>query len=115
MKATNIPKTKLNWNKAVNCPLFSLGAISEMYTGAATEEAPIPIPPIILEIISVILSGAKAEPMADTKNKMPIQKSVFFRPIASVGIPPNKAPKMVPNMAEPTVIPNSPALKFHNF
>ena len=45
-KATTIPKTMLNWNMAVSLPRISCGAISAMYMGATTEEAPTARPPI---------------------------------------------------------------------
>ena len=47
--AIKIPKTILNWKRAVNRPLFSRGEISEIYIGATTDDTPTPNPPINLK------------------------------------------------------------------
>lgn len=70
-----------------------------MYIGPATVEAPTPRPPINLNKENEYASGAKAEPIADTKYSAPIQMSVFFRPIRCVGIPPKSEPATVPHKA----------------
>ena len=44
--ATRIPKTMLNWNRPVSRPRRSGGEISAMYSGAATVETPMPMPPM---------------------------------------------------------------------
>ena len=36
----------LNWNRPVSAPRRSAGAISEIYTGASTDEAPMASPPM---------------------------------------------------------------------
>ena len=79
--------------------------ISDMYMGAATEEAPTPKPPIKRKNKNIYQFVAKAEPAADMKYNTPIQKSVFFLPIRSDGNPPNKAPSTVPIRAIETVKP----------
>ena len=67
--------------------------------GAATDEAPTPIPPINLKNENIYGLGANAEPIADTKNNIPIQNNVFFRPHLSQGIPPINEPNTVPQNA----------------
>ena len=62
-------------------------------------DAPNPTPPINLKNEKEYASGAIADPNAETKNKTPIQISVFFLPILSQGIDPKTDPKTVPQRA----------------
>ncbi|MNL40948.1 hypothetical protein D3C87_1633290 [compost metagenome] len=62
-------------------------------------EAPTPKPPINLKAANTNGSFAKAAPTAEMKYKIPIQNSVFLRPILLVGIPPKIAPTTVPQSA----------------
>ena len=62
-----IPNTMLNWYNATSKPLFFAGAISEIYMGATTEEAPTPNPPRNLNKVNEVTSQAKPDPTAEIK------------------------------------------------
>ena len=115
MKAIKIPKTILNWYIAVNRPRYLEAAISEMYTGAATDEAPTPKPPMNRKNENIYGSGARAEPTAEMKYRIPIQNNVFFRPKKSQGIPPKTEPITVPQRAIDMInVPWNQGEVFHN-
>ncbi len=63
--ATRIPNTMLNWNMPASRPRYAGGAISEMYSGAATVEMPIPIPPITRATVNIAMPFANAHPSAE--------------------------------------------------
>jgi hypothetical protein len=65
-KAIRIPNTILNWNMPARRPRYAAGAISEMYSGAATVEIPIPIPPIRRAAMNMPTPLARAHPTAET-------------------------------------------------
>ena len=90
----------MNWYKATNLPLSFAGAISETYVGAAIVEAPIPIPPKNRKMEKKIGSLAKAVPMEETKNNIPMIIKVFFLPKIFVGKDPKIAPITVPHNAD---------------
>src|SRR5271157_1943551 len=65
--ATRIPKTMLNWKKPTSRPRNLGGAISAMYMGPSTEEAPIPNPPMKRAPTNEYQSKANAQPSAEIK------------------------------------------------
>jgi hypothetical protein len=70
--------TILNWYMATSLPLDAGVEISETYVGAATEETPIPRPPIKRKKENIYGPVAKAEPIDDIVKRIPIQISTFF-------------------------------------
>src|SRR5687767_4973502 len=89
----------LNWYKAPNLPRVAGVEISDIYVGAATDDTPIPKPPMKRKKENEYGPGARAEPMAEMVNKSPIQINTFFLPYFSVGMPPKIAPTTVPHKA----------------
>jgi len=67
-----------------------------MYTGAVTEDAPTPIPPINLNIKKLYQFVEKPEPSEATRYVQAIRIRVFFLPNLSEGILPVNAPMIVP-------------------
>ena len=59
-----MPSTMLNWNKAAMRPRLSVGAISVMYVGPTTEEAPTPSPPTKRNTTNHAHDAVNAEPNA---------------------------------------------------
>src|SRR5690606_29778661 len=108
-----MPSTMLNWNSATRRPLERAGAISEMYIGAATDDAPTPRPPMKRKNMNEYSSGATADPTADTKYNTPTQNSVFFLPSMSTGMPANSAPTTVPYNAAATANPCDRSSNYH--
>src|SRR6267142_2634504 len=92
---------------ATSRPRWEGGANSLMYIGALTEEHPIPKPPTNRKKRKLYQSMDRAEPTEDARNNTATQKSVFFRPIPSEGMPPSIAPITVPIKAIETVKPCS--------
>src|SRR5574343_242545 len=86
-------------------PLYLGGAISEMYTGATTEEAPMLSPLTKRKNINAYTLVASAAPTEVTRNKMPIQIRVCFLPILFAGIFPKAAPNAVPYNAMAIAVP----------
>ena len=97
--AIKIPNTILNWKRPVNLPRSPAGEISEINSGAAIVEIPIPIPPMNLKKKNDDTSQAIAEPIAPTKKSMPLAIKVFLRPYLAAGIEPIKEPSTVPQRA----------------
>src|SRR5215204_7476377 len=89
------------------------GAISAIYIGPATEEAPIAKPPIKRPITSTVQLGAKAV-KTDVRVKMKaIAIITFFLPYRSAGNPAEKAPTTAPMMAMATVKPCQKFVKWY--
>ena len=65
-KATRMPNTMLNWNMPASRPRWAGGAISEMYSGAATVEMPMPSPPMNRAAMKEPTPVAKPQPRAET-------------------------------------------------
>ena len=105
-----MPKTMLNWNIPVSRPRQAGGEISEMYSGAATVETPMPMPPMKRASMNDHTSFATADQSDPTRNRTPIQSSVCFRPNRSVGQPPRSEPTSVPQRAAPVARPCSSGL-----
>ena len=84
-----------------------------MYSGATTELAPTPSPPMNRATLSDHTPCAAAEPTADSKNSAAIPSNDARRPYRSAGMPPTKAPMTVPYSAEPTICPFARSLRFH--
>ena len=61
-----MPSTMASWNPPTKAPRRFAGAISLMYTGASTDEAPMPRPPITRAPTNTAQSGASAQPRLDT-------------------------------------------------
>src|SRR4051812_29619965 len=102
-----MPNTTLNWNRATRRPLFWAGAISEIYTGAVTEEAPTPSPPANLNSKKICQLVEKAVPREETRYMAAIIIKVFLLPSLSAGMLPIKEPIMVPIKAIEIVRPCS--------
>ena len=63
-------------------------------------EAPTPNPPKNLKAAKRYGSLTTAEPIADTRKKIPMKTKVFLRPNRLVGQAPKRAPMTVPQSAE---------------
>ncbi len=99
---------------ATKRPLCDAGDNSLIYIGAVTEEHPTAIPPANLKRRNTYQLNARAVPIAETRKRTAIQKTVFLRPNLSDGIPPNIAPTTVPIKAIETVRPCSNTSRPHN-
>ena len=57
----------LNWKNPTSRPRLSAGAISAMYMGPSTDDAPIPSPPMKRASRKEYQSQASAHPRAETR------------------------------------------------
>src|ERR1044072_9083850 len=96
----------LNWKKPTSRPRLSAGAISAMYIGPSTDDAPIPSPPMNRASRNEYQSKANAQPTADNRYSTAVICNAFRLPSRSPGMPPNIAPRIVPHSAEDTVTPS---------
>ena len=75
-----MPVTIINWNEPASLPRWWAGAISEMYIGPTTEDAPTAMPPIKRKVTNKIQTDVDAQPIADNRYRMEIKMSTFLRP-----------------------------------
>ena len=112
MYALTSPKTMLNWKNATNLPRQFDGAISAMYIGPTTDEAPTASPPIKRKNTSVHQFKTTAQPTAERKYKYATTFSDSSLPYFSAGLPQTSAPTIVPKSAtaivKPCTQPESP-------
>src|SRR5471030_38847 len=101
-----MPNTMLNWKKPTRRPRALAGAISAMYMGPSTEEAPIPSPPMNRASTNEFQSNANAQPSAEMTYSTAVIRRLARRPYLSPGTPPNMDPRMVPYRAAATVSPS---------
>src|SRR5580700_6128413 len=100
-----IPATIFNWKEPASLPRCFAGAISEIYIGPTTDDAPTAIPPIKRNVINKIQIDESVQPIADIKYKTAIIFSVARRPYFCAGIPAIIDPITVPIRLDATVNP----------
>ena len=75
-----MPNTILNWKKPTSRPRIRAGAISAIYMGPSTDEAPMPRPPMKRATSSEGQPNANAHPSAETKYSTPVIRRLARRP-----------------------------------
>src|SRR6185503_10483426 len=106
-----IPATIFTWNEPASLPRNLAGAISDIYIGATTDEAPTASPPMIRKKINKAHAETEAHPMAATINMTAMVCSTFLRPYFLAGMLANIAPAIVPKRLDDTVNPCHPELR----
>src|SRR5882762_3146103 len=100
-----IPATIFNWKEPASRPRSFAGAISEIYIGATTEDAPTAIPPIIRNTMNRSQADTDAQPTAATMKNTAMTCKTFLRPYFLAGAPAIMEPRIVPSKLEATVNP----------
>src|SRR5688572_12103642 len=112
--AIKIPATIFTWKEPASRPLNLAGAISEIYIGPTTEDAPTARPPIKRNVTNSIQTDVEAHPIADNRYNIAMNIKTFFRPNFCAGIPAITDPITVPNKLDATVKPCQKGLSDHN-
>src|SRR5690606_31856024 len=98
-----------------NRPRIFAGAISEIYIGPTTEDAPTAMPPKKRNKTKINQEDTTAQPIADSKYRAAIKKRIGLRPYFCVGFPIIREPNTVPIKLEATVKPSQKESNSHNF
>src|SRR5882757_5163029 len=110
-----IPATIFSWKEPARRPRKCAGAISEIYIGPTTEEAPTAIPPIKRKRMNRPQAEMEAVPIAAKKYKAAITINTLLRPYFLAGTPAIREPNTVPIRLEETVNPCQKELSDHIF
>src|SRR5882724_1507338 len=108
-----IPATILSWNDPASLPRRFAGAISDIYIGPTTDEAPTAIPPVNLNNTNKDQTENEAQPIADRRYIMAITIKTLLRPYFFAGKPAIIEPITVPIMLDVTVKPCQKGLSDH--
>ena len=95
-KANTIPAVRKSWKIAPKVPRADASAISEIYVGTRTQDAPTPIPTINLAMQRTNADLAKRMIVQEMRNGAASERIAFFRPILSAILPAGRAPAIDP-------------------
>src|SRR5689334_9728994 len=100
-----MPATIFTWKEPASRPLIFAGAISEIYIGPTTEEAPTAMPPRKRKVTKRSQIEEEAQPIADKRYRIAMPVNTFFRPYRCAGAPEMIDPITVPMRLDATVNP----------
>jgi len=96
MKDSRIPIVRNSWNIVPSMPRVEISAISEMYVGTRTQDAPTPMPTMNLAILISHNFDAVMMIAQERRNGIVSRRSDFFRPSLSAIGPDGTALNIAP-------------------